>query len=117
MRTLTPMNSSRYLRIGTVGQDMAFIKMGFPVSFTNVWVATPTDDDPAAVYRDALVKKFNELGIPAPSGEGRAMQQTISNSLLDIALKKLDHSEFTQLLIYQWQRLRVQRGGTPVCLS
>jgi hypothetical protein len=51
-------------------QMSAAIRTGFPIIFTNVFVATTTDNDPAVPYRDAFVSALNKLGIPASKANG-----------------------------------------------
>lgn len=51
-------------------QTAPSIRTGFQLTFTGVFVATPTDDDPARPYRDALVKKLKALGISVRPANG-----------------------------------------------
>jgi hypothetical protein len=51
-------------------QSLPSIRTGFSAIFTGVFVCTPTDDDPASPYRNALVDKLNSLGITAQRANG-----------------------------------------------
>jgi hypothetical protein len=51
-------------------QTAASIRTGFPAEFTGVFVATTTEDDPAAPYRDALAKELMNVGISARVSNG-----------------------------------------------
>jgi hypothetical protein len=51
-------------------QTTAAIRTGFPPEFTGVFVATTTDTDSAASYRDAFARRLIELGINAHSSSG-----------------------------------------------
>ena len=51
-------------------QTASSLRTGFSVEFTGVYVATVTDDDPAAQYRDAFVRKLIDLGIDAHAAKG-----------------------------------------------
>jgi len=51
-------------------QTSPAIRTGFPVTFTGVFVATATDDDPSVQYRDAFVRELARLGIEAHPANG-----------------------------------------------
>jgi hypothetical protein len=51
-------------------ENATLIRTRFPATFTNVFVATPTNDDPASIYRSALVEELNALGIAARPADG-----------------------------------------------
>lgn len=51
-------------------QTTPAIRTHFPVTFTGVFVATVTDNDPSAQYRDAFVKELGRLGINAHAANG-----------------------------------------------
>jgi hypothetical protein len=55
-------------------QTMPTIRTGFPVTFTGVFVATATDDDPSVQYRDAFVTELVRLGINAHPANGSKIQ-------------------------------------------
>jgi hypothetical protein len=51
-------------------QNLPSIRTGFSAMYTGVFVCTPTDDDSASPYRNALVDRFNSLGITAQKANG-----------------------------------------------
>ena len=51
-------------------QTIPAIRTGFPITFTNVFVASPSDSDPACKYRDAFVGALIQLGIQARPANG-----------------------------------------------
>jgi hypothetical protein len=51
-------------------QTAAAIRTGFPATFTGVFVATATEDDPATPYRDAFQKELVRLGINSRASNG-----------------------------------------------
>lgn len=61
-----PLFAGRHL----ANQSSPSIRSGFPAAFVGVFVATPTDDDPASAYRNALVDELNSLGITAHKANG-----------------------------------------------
>lgn len=63
---LFPLFEGRHLG----NQTTPAIRTGFPTTWTNVFVATCSDDDSASQYRDALVRTLNSLGIQARAANG-----------------------------------------------
>jgi len=55
------------------------IRTGFPITFTNVFVATPSDSDPACKYRDAFVGALIQLGIQARPANGSKFPRAALN--------------------------------------
>jgi hypothetical protein len=62
---LFPLFSGRHL-----GQTAPALRTGFTMEYTGVFVATPTDEDPASPYRDAFVRELVRLGIDAKQRNG-----------------------------------------------
>jgi hypothetical protein len=61
-----PLFQARYLD----NQTSPSIRTGFPTTFTDVFVATRTEEDSATKYRNAFADALNGLGIPAHRANG-----------------------------------------------